>query len=61
MSKLWDYLSKENKEKLALLYEYLSGVKFIPPERGDRAIQCEPKIESLEEIDKLMRQKPGGH
>ena len=49
--KLWDTLSEENRKKLAQCYEQLTGKKFIPP-------KGEPQIESLEEIDKLMREKP---
>jgi len=55
---LWFCLSEENKGKLARLYEELSGMKLVPPNREKRAIQCEVKIEDLEQIDKIMRKVP---
>ena len=45
--KLWNTLSKENKDKLAQVYKQLTGKKFIPP-----------KVENLREISKLMKEKP---
>jgi hypothetical protein len=55
---LWFCLSEENKEKLAKVYENLTGRKFKPPERDKRVIHCETKLESLGEISKLMEQTP---
>ena len=49
--KLWHCLSKENQGKLAQAYKELTGKEFIPP---GKAVH----IESLEEIDKLMREVP---
>jgi len=59
MTAFTDLLSEKGKENWALLYKKLTGKKWIPPKRSDRAIKCEPKLESLEEIDKLMRKVPG--
>ena len=58
--KLWDSLSIQNKRKLARFSRKKLGVFFRPPGSKKKAIEVEPKIESLEEIDKLMRQKPHG-
>jgi len=55
---LWFCLSEESKSKLAWLYEELSGMKLAPPGREAPSIQCETKLESLEEIDKTMRKVP---
>jgi len=60
--KLYFLLSEEKREEWAKRYNKRFGVEFIPPKRPEWewAIQCETKIEDLEEIDKLMRQKPHG-
>ena len=58
MATLWHCLSKENQRKLARFYEQQFGRKLTPPSRDKRAIHLEAKLESLEEIDRLMR-KPG--
>ena len=55
---LWFSLSEENKSKLARYYEQHFGMKLVPPGREKRAIQCEVKIEDLEEIDRIMRKVP---
>jgi hypothetical protein len=60
MATLWQILSTENKNKLADFYEEKFGRAFIPPGREERAIQLQGKLENLDEIDKLMRQKPHG-
>ena len=60
MATVWDNLTKEKKEKLAKCYKKWFGKEFIPPGSDKPAIHIEPKIESTEEIDKLMRQKPQG-
>lgn len=61
MATLWQILKPEDKLKLAGLYQRLAGFEFLPPGSGPaRAIECEPKLESLEEIDRIMRQKPSG-
>jgi len=59
MAKFWESLSESGKPKWAELYKQFKGKKWVPPAQDKRAIECETKIESLEEIDKLMRQKPG--
>ena len=53
-------LSESGKANWAEIYKKLTGKKWVPPERDKRGIQCETKIEGLEEIDKIMRQKPSG-
>ena len=58
MATLWESLSKENKGKLAQIYEQLTGKKFKPPKKDKRAIHCETKMEDISEIDRLIRQKP---
>ena len=50
-NKFYPLLSKEKKIEWAKRYKKRYGKDFIPPEK---AIQ----IESLSEIDKLMREKP---
>ena len=56
---LWQILKPEDKMKLGKLYRKLAGFEFIPPDSPRQTIQCETKIESLEEIDKIMRKVPG--
>lgn len=58
MATFWQILSKENRNKLADFYEENFGRAFVPPGRHDKDIELEGKMESLEEIDKLIRQ-PG--
>ena len=58
MTTLWQILKPEDKLKLARLYQELAGFEFVPPGSSDQAVRSETKLESLEEIDKLMRQKP---
>ena len=58
MATLWQILKPEDKVKLARLYEALAGFPFIPPGSPDRSVHWQTKIESPEEIDKLMREKP---
>lgn len=57
MAMIWQILKSEDKLKLARLYQELAGFEFIPPDSLDKLVQFEPKPESLEEIDKIMRQK----
>ena len=49
-------MAKENKDKLAKIFEQLTGKKFKPPK--EMKIEDIPEIETLSEIDKLMREKP---
>ena len=58
MATLWQILTPENKVKLASLYQELAGFEFIPPESSRPPVKYETKLESIEEIDKIMRQKP---
>ena len=60
MANLWQILSPENRDKLAKFYEEKYGKPFLPPGRHDRDIELDTKLEDLQEIDKLMRQKPHG-
>jgi len=52
-----DSLSEKSRETWPEIYKKLTGRKWVSPKK-DQPIKCEPKIESLEEIDKLMRQRP---
>ena len=58
MATLWQILKPEQKLELARLYRKLAGFEFIPPDSPDLLVRCETKLESPEEIDKIMRQKP---
>jgi len=60
MATLWQILSPENRNKLADFYEEKFGRAFIPPGRHGKDIELKTKLEDLNEIDKLMRQKPHG-
>jgi len=60
MATFWQILSTENRNKLARFYEQSFGQPFLPPERHEERVRLQGKLESLEEIDKLMRQKPSG-
>ncbi len=59
MAKLWGLLPESSKENWPEIYQRLTGRKWVPPKSGKPVIKCEAKIESLEEIDKLMRAAPG--
>ena len=56
MATFVELLSEQGKVNWAKLYKKLKRKKWEVP--TNKAIQCETKLESLEEIDKLMRQKP---
>ena len=58
MAKFTELLTEQGKEKWAELYKQLMGREWAPQDKPGRGIECETKIESPEEIDKLMRQKP---
>ena len=58
MAKLWEILDKENREKLARIYEQLTGEKFKPPRRNSKHIVYPEKLKNLEDTDKIMREKP---
>lgn len=58
MATFWQILSVENRNRLAKWYEETFGCAFLPPGREGREVHVEPKLESLEEIGRLMRQKP---
>ena len=60
MATFWQILSTENRNKLAGFYEQSFGEPFLPPERHEERVRLQGKLENLEEIDKLMRQKPSG-
>jgi len=48
--RLWDLLSEEDKHTLLVNFKGLRS----PPELG-RLVSCDVKLESIEEIDRLMR------
>ena len=56
--KLWFMLTEENKGKLSLVYEQLTGQKLKPPARDQRAVHLEAKLESPTELVKVMEQAP---
>lgn len=58
MPTLWQILKPEQKLEWARFYKELADREFIPPDMPSQPIQCETKLEGLEEIDRLMRQKP---
>jgi len=58
MTTLWQILKPEDKLKLGNLYRVLAGFEFTPPDNRDRPVKCETKLEPIEEIDKLIRQRP---
>jgi len=60
MATLWQILKPEDKMKLAGLYRALAGFPFIPPDSPGHPVKCETKLEPIEEIDRIMRQKPTG-
>jgi len=60
MATFWQILSTENRNKLARFYEQSFSQPFLPPERHEERVRLQGKLESLEEIDRLMRQKPSG-
>ena len=58
MVTFWESLSEPSKANWAEIYKKLTSRDWKPPAQDKRAIQCEPKIEDISEIDKLMRQSP---
>lgn len=59
MAKLWDILSPENKVNLAKVYKNLTGLDFVPPKDEDkRKIHCEAKVEAIEELEQIMKERP---
>ena len=58
MATFTDLLSEKSRTSWPLIYKQLTGKKWKPPEKDKRGITCETKIEDLQEIDKIMRQKP---
>jgi len=58
MAKLWEILDKDSKEKLARIYEQLTGKKFKPPRRNSQHIRYPKNLKNLEDTDKIMRKKP---
>jgi len=60
MATFWQILSIDNRNRLAEFYEEKFGKAFIPPGRHDKDIEVKTKLEDIEEIDRLMRQRPAG-
>lgn len=60
MARFWDLVTPEGKARLAAWYEEQFGkeLDMTAPDQDKRDIRCEPKLESIEEIDKLIRQPP---
>jgi len=56
--KLYFMLTEEDKGKLAQVYQQLTGRKLRPPEREQRAIHLEAKLEEPGEMVKIMEESP---
>lgn len=54
----WKSLSEKSKGNWPAIYKQLTGKDWNPLTEDGQPIQVEPKLESLEEIDQLMK-KPG--
>jgi len=55
--KIWYLISSEAREALSKLYRKLAGFPFTPPEDDTPLVSFDFRMESTEEIAKLM-QKP---
>ena len=59
MARIWNLISNEALAGLVRLqYKHYSGVKLEPPVEDKQSVTVVGKIEDMEEIDKLMREKP---
>ena len=58
MANFVELLSEQGREKWAQLWLKHMGKEWCPESKPGRGIECETKLEDLEEIDRLMRQKP---
>jgi len=58
MATFWESLSEKSREDWPEIYQKFKGKKWENPIKDERGIQAETKIEDIEEIDRLMRQKP---
>ena len=56
MATFWESLSEQGKVNWAKLYKRLKRKKWEIP--TNKAIQCETKMESLEEISRFIREVP---
>jgi len=56
--KIWECLSERGKVEWPRIYKRFKRQDWIPPVKDKRAIQCETKIEDIEEISRFMAQKP---
>jgi len=57
---LWDGLSIQSKRNLARYCRKELGIFFKPPGSKKQAIEVQGKLESLEEIDRIMRKPSRG-
>ncbi len=57
--KFTDCLSEDTREAWPEIYERLTGKKWENPTKDKRGITCETKLEDIEEISKIMKEKPG--
>lgn len=53
-------ISEQTKGNWLELWRRFMGKEWDPGNEDDRGIEVEPQLESLEEIDRFMRQKPSG-
>ena len=58
MAKFTESLSETGRKNWPEIYRRLIGKEWVPPGKEERGITCETKLEDIEEIDRLMRQKP---
>lgn len=58
MAKFYESLSDRSKLTWPEIYKKLTGKEWEETTKDKRGIRNEPKLEGIEEIDKLMRQ-PG--
>jgi len=71
MATFWESLSEaskakwagteecDGKEKVVGIFEKFTGKKWENPTKDERGIKCEPQIEDISEIEKIMKKKPG--
>ena len=56
---LWFRLSDKSKANLKKIAMQVNGFGFEPPHRPRRKVHVECKVEDVEEIGRIMQEKPG--
>jgi N-acetyl-anhydromuramyl-L-alanine amidase AmpD len=59
MSTFVDSLSEKGKVTWAELYEKFKGKKWESPTKDKRKIHLEGKLEAIEELEQIMKERPG--